>query len=117
MQIIPSVIQAVSSPAQNQQPASHIAPLVAGNDLPTDKLADILAPLIQPITKKPLPADTSVFVPSPAVPEMLEEDEAVTSLPEERPENYVTEMVQVMRPARGTLKIMSRKWSRSLPAA
>ena len=93
MQIIPSVIQALSSTAQNQQPASHEAPLTAGNDLPTDKLADILAPLIQPITEKPLPADTSVFVPSPAVPKMLQEDEAVTSLPEERPENYVTEMV------------------------
>ena len=93
MQIIPSVIQAFFSPAQNQQPASHIAPVTAGNNLPTNELAGMQAPLIQPITEKPLSADTSVFVPSAAVPQMLSKDEAVTSLPEEEPENYVTEMV------------------------
>ena len=93
IQIIPSVIQALFSSAQNQQSASDIAPVNAGNNLPTNNLADILAPLIQPITEEPLPADTSVFVPSPAVPQTLPKDKTATSLPEEPPERYVKEMV------------------------
>lgn len=94
VQIIPGIIQAVSSPAQNQGPENSSSAAIAGNDFLTDKLSTIQELAIQTITEEPLPfqaSDASVPGSAPARPQMVA-SEAVTSLPEEQPENYVTVM-------------------------
>lgn len=94
VQIIPGIIQAVSSQAENQLPESRIEPVGAGNNLSTDKLAAVQGLAIQSITEEPLPSkasDASVPEPARAHPQLIA-SEAVTSLPEEQPENYVTVM-------------------------
>mgnify|MGYP001028098757 CR=1 FL=1 len=104
-QIIPTVIQALSSPGPNQQPETGIEPVPASNNLHTDKLAALQELTLQAITEEPVPAISRVMAPEPPAdaadisasepafvrPQMIA-GEAVTSLPEEQPENYVTVM-------------------------